>query len=277
MKVSTIIRKLPQTQEKEPHIKERIDRVGVEGIRTHLTIRSNGGEIFYLPEIDILIDLPGNKKGIHMSRLVETINEVLSGRSEEVADSLEHFGDTVLAEIQKKHPYESGEIAIRTLLVLHRTTPVSGKVSDEPYDVQVRVIRQNGHAKKYVEVRAVGSTLCPHSLELTGGRAHIQRAEARLGITTSLDTPLTFEKLIEICEKSFSAPTYTVLKSEDEKYLVETMFANPRFVEDLAREMFEKVKLLGIEGRVRIKATSYESIHKHNAVSEIERELKPIR
>jgi len=148
-------------------------------------------------------------------------------------------------------------------------------MSDEAYDVQVKVIREDGTDRKYVEVRAVGSTLCPHSLELTGGRAHMQRAEARLGIETALDSPVSVEELIEICESSFSAPTYTILKSEDEKQLVETMFANPRFVEDLARDIFEKVKLLGIEGRVKIKAISYESIHKHNAVSEIERELKP--
>jgi Uncharacterized conserved protein len=79
--------------------------------------------------------------------------------------------------------------------------------------------------------------------------------------------------MIEICEGCFSSPTFTVLKSEDEKFIVEKMFSNPKFVEDLTRECFDEVINLSIKGKVKIRAVSYESIHKHNAVSEIERKI----
>ena len=79
------------------------------------------------------------------------------------------------------------------------------------------------------------------------------------------------EELIEICEKSFSSPTFTVLKTNDEAAVVEEMFRNPKFVEDVARDCFRMAKNLNFKGRVKIRATSFESIHKHNAISEIER------
>lgn len=142
-----------------------------------------------------MIDLDEDKTGIYMSRLTETINEVVSRKTEGIQESLEEFGNEILEEIQKVHPYERGEITIKTTLI------------------------------------------------------------------------------IQICESSFSSPTFSLLKSEDEKFLVEKMHSNPKFVEDLVRECFEKVKNLGIKAKVHIKAVSYESIHKHNVISEIEREI----
>ena len=128
--------------------------------------------------------------------------------------------------------------------------------------------------RKYLETSVIGNTLCPHSLEVTGGKTHIQRCELKLGLNVELDEDLLFEKLIDICEASFSAPTFTVLKTVDEAYLVEQMYANPMFVEDVSRQCLDHVLGLGIEGRVLIKATSFESIHKHDAVAEIQRVLK---
>ena len=77
----------------------------------------------------------------------------------------------------------------------------------------------------------------------------------------------------EICEECFSSPTYSVLKTKDEKFVVEKMFSNPKFVEDLTRECFEKVKETDLKGTIEIKAISYESIHKHNVIAEITREI----
>jgi len=260
-------------QDRKPKIKERIDRVGVEGLRTHLKIVRQNVEFSHLPSIDVMIDLPSDKKGIHMSRLIESINETVSQKTEGIKESLEEFGNEILKEILKRHPYKRGEITIRTTLILNKITPVSGRTTNEPYDVIIKVMRDNGRPLKYLEIKAIGNTLCPHSLEITGGKSHIQRAELQLGLLTDLETDVTLEKMIEICEGCFSSPTFTVLKSEDEKFIVEKMFSNPKFVEDLTRECFDEVINLSIKGKVKIRAVSYESIHKHNAVSEIEREI----
>jgi len=187
---------------------------------------------------------------------------------------LEDFGNEVLEEIKLKQPFKKGEIAIYSILFIPKITPVTGKPTDEPNDITVKVIKEDGRTLKYLEVKVVGNTLCPHSLEIANGKTHIQRAEITLGILTDLNADLPLEKMIEICENSLSAPTYGVLKSEDEKFLIEKMYSNPRFIEDVVRECFSRVKKLGIKGKIKIKGVSYESIHKHNAVSEIERNVK---
>lgn len=259
------------TQDRLPKVKETIDRVGISGLRTGLKLTTNSGESFFTAEIDLFIDLDTERKGIHMSRLVESINEVISKGSRQPKDSFENLGMDILTELKKRHKYTIGEIAIRTTLFLRRHTPVSNKPTDEPYEVAVGVISRGDSYFKNLKVRAIGNTLCPHSLETTGGKAHVQRAEVDLQVEVPMKEEIRLEELIEICEKSFSSPTFTVLKTNDEASVVEEMFKNPKFVEDVARDCFRMTKNLKFKGKVKIRATSYESIHKHNAISEIER------
>lgn len=262
------------TQDQEPEIKEKVDKVGIEGIRTDLQIQGKTGTFSHLPTVNVMISLGENKKGIHMSRLAEAINEIALQKSEQAWESLEAFGHEVLKELAKKHPFHRGEVTIHSTLILEKTTPASEKQSREGYDVTVKVVREGEQIEKYLQVSVIGATACPHSQKLTGGKSHIQRAKISLGMWTDFTTSLPLEKLIRIAESSFSAPTYSVVKSEDERYLVDKMYDNPKFVEDIARECLSKVKDLGIAGIVRIRTVAYESIHKHNAVSEIERKIR---
>ncbi|MCL4519272.1 MAG: GTP cyclohydrolase I FolE2 [Thaumarchaeota archaeon] len=254
-----------------PKVKETIDRVGISGLRTALRLNNRGGETDFLAEIDLFIDLDTERKGIHMSRLVESINEVVSKGSRKARHSFETLGAGILSELKRRHKYGRAEITMKTTMFMRRHTPVTGKITDEPYDVAIKVISSGSETLKNLRVRAIGNTLCPHSLETTGGKAHVQRAELDLQIETSIKEKIPLEELIEICDKSFSTPTYTVLKTVDEAALVEDMFRNPKFVEDVARDCFKQTKNLNFKGRVKIRATSLESIHKHNAISEIER------
>jgi GTP cyclohydrolase IV len=262
---------LQPTQDRLPKVKEVIDRVGISGLRTILKLSNAGGETQFAAEIDLFIDLPEDRKGIHMSRLVESINEVVSRSSQRPKASFEKLGMNILAELKKRHHYSKGEIAIKTTLFMSRHTPVTNKKTDEPYDIEIGVVSQGEKFYKNMRVKAIGNTLCPHSLETTHGKAHVQRAELDLLIEAPIKEKIPLEELINICENSFSSPTYTVLKTVDEAAVVEEMFRNPKFVEDLARDCFRQTKNLKFTGRVKIRATSFESIHKHNAVSEIER------
>ncbi|MDG6905378.1 MAG: GTP cyclohydrolase I FolE2 [Nitrososphaerota archaeon] len=259
------------TQDRLPKVKETIDRVGISGLRTGLKLTTSSGETYFTAEIDLFIDLDTERKGIHMSRLVESINEVISKGSREPKDSFETLGVDILSELRNRHKYSTGGIAIKTTMFLRRHTPVTNKPTDEPYDVTVGVISRDNRFFKNLRVKAVGNTLCPHSLETTKGKAHVQRAEVDLQIEVPIDEEIRLEELIEICEKSFSSPTFTVLKTSDEASVVEEMFRNPKFVEDVARDCFRMAKNLNFKGKVKIRATSFESIHKHNAISEIER------
>jgi GTP cyclohydrolase-4 len=268
-----VLKETLDTQDRLPKVKEAIDRVGISGLRTGIRLCGTGGETCFTADVDLFIDLEDARKGIHMSRLVESINEVISKGSRLPKDSFEELGTDILEELQKRHKYKRGEITMRTTLLLRRYTPVTNKPTDEPYDVAVRIIRNDGSYFKNLEVKAIGNTLCPHSLETTHGKAHVQRAEIDLSIETSVKEKIVLEELIEICERSFSSPTYTVLKTVDEAAVVEEMFKNPKFIEDVTRDCFRQTKNLGFKGRVKIRAQSFESIHKHNAVSEIEREI----
>ncbi|MCH8022887.1 MAG: GTP cyclohydrolase I FolE2 [Thaumarchaeota archaeon] len=262
------------TQDRAPTVQQSIDKVGIEGLRTSIKVMRDGELFTYLATIDILVDLSEYRKGIHMSRLIESINEAITLKAGRPKASLETLGAEVLMELTRRHPFKQAEIAISTSLVLKRHTPVSKKPTYETYDVLAKVIWSEKKMRKYLETSVIGNTLCPHSLEVTGGKTHIQRCELKLGLNVELDEDLLFEKLIDICEASFSAPTFTVLKTVDEAHLVEQMYANPMFVEDVSRQCLDHVLGLGIEGRVLIKATSFESIHKHDAVAEIRRVLK---
>jgi GTP cyclohydrolase IV len=259
------------TQDRPPKVKEAIDKVGISGLRTGLKLCTNGSETSFNAEIDLFIDLGDDRKGIHMSRLVESINEVISKGSRQSKESFEQLGLDILEELKKRHKYSNGEITIRTTLILRRHTPITNKPTDEPYDVEVRVIARDGEFFKNLRAKVTGNTLCPHSLETTKGKAHVQRAEVDFQIESPIKEKIPLEELIDICENSFSSPTFTVLKTSDEAAVVEEMFRNPKFVEDVARDCYKQAKNLNVKGRVKIRATSFESIHKHNAVSMIER------
>ena len=261
------------TQDRAPKVKEAIDRVGISGLKAALKLKSGNrvAEEHFLADVSLFIDLDTERKGIHMSRLVESINEIISQGSRSAKESFEQIGKDILSELRKRHKYQRGEITMRTTILLRRHTPVSNKPTDEPYDIGVKITMNGDDLKKTLDVRAIGNTLCPHSLETTHGKAHVQRAELDLSIETQIGENIVLEELIEICEKSFSSPTFTVLKTVDEAAVVEEMFRNPKFVEDVARDCFKQVRNLNFKGSVRIRAVSLESIHKHNAVSEIER------
>lgn len=261
------------TQDQEPKIKAKIDRVGIENLKTNLKVQGKSGDFSHSPSIDVMISLGKNRKGVHMSRLIEAINAVISHKSKREVKSLERFGNEVLREIENKHPYQKGEIKINTTLILDKKTPASNKESTEHYDVTVTVTRRKNKVDKYLEVTVIGATACPHSLNLTNGKTHIQRSKISLGILTNVDSILPLEALIKIAENSFSAPTFSVVKSEDERALVKQIYKNPKFVEDVARECLSRTKKLGIKGEVHIRVVSYESIHKHNAVAQIIREI----
>ena len=255
-----------------PEVREKIDRVGVSGLRTNLKLRNGvGAEECFLTEISLYIDLDTERKGIHMSRLVESINEVIESGTQRIRTSFEELGSDILARLKQRHKHSNALIQFRTTMFLRRHTPVTNKPTDEPYDVDVKIFSRGTKLTKSLGVKAIGNTLCPHSLETTGGKAHVQRAEIELSIEVPIKEKIPIEELIEICERSFSSPTYTVLKTVDEAYVVEDMFKNPKFVEDVARDCYRQTKRLKFKGRVKIRVSSHESIHKHNAVSEIER------
>ena len=260
-----------ETQEETPRIKEPLRRVGITNLRSVAKINWKGRIYTFLPLFEITIDLPAEKKGIHMSRLVESVTEAMSEAVEEEVKeahtSLEELGRAIIRRLEGKHPHRRAEVWIRTHLIIPRETPASGKVSYEPYDVEVGVIKENRSLEKVLRVKVIGNTVCPHAMANNEGKTHIQRAVAELEVRTAFEENVALEDMIEVVESSFSSPTYTLLKTVDENAVVRRMFENPKFVEDVAREIFSKARER-FKGKIHVRVISNESIHKHDVIAE---------
>ncbi|ASJ02959.1 GTP cyclohydrolase [Thermococcus profundus] len=261
-----------ETQEETPRIMEPLRRVGITNLRSVARINWKGKVYTFLPLFEITIDLPAEKKGIHMSRLIESVTDAMSEAVEEEVmkahSSLEELGKCVIKRLEGKHPHRRAEVWVKTHLIIPRETPASGKTSYEPYDVEVGVIKnEDGSFEKVLRVRVVGNTVCPHAMANNDGKTHIQRAVGELEVRAPFEEEIPLEEMIDVVESSFSSPTYTLLKTPDENAVVQRMFSNPKFVEDVAREIFAKAKER-FGGRIHVKVVSNESIHKHDVIAE---------
>jgi len=262
-----------ETQEEPPEIKVYLPRVGITNLKSVAKIEWKGRIYTFIPTFEVAIDLPEEKKGIHMSRLVESITETMSEAVEEevkkVHTSLEDLALCIIRRIEKKHSHKRAEVWIKSTLILERQTPASGKTSYEPYDVEVGVIKNSdGSIKKVLKVKVIGNTACPHAMANNQGKTHIQRAIAELEIETHFNEDIALEDMIEVVESSFSSPTYTLLKTPDENAVVRRMYENPKFVEDVAREIVYKARNR-FKGKIHVKVISHESIHKHDVIAEV--------
>lgn len=260
-----------ETQEELPEIRERLHRVGITNLRTIARINWKGKLYTFIPTFEITIDVPEEKKGIHMSRLVESITETMSEAVEEEVKeahtSLEELGLAIIHRLEQKHPHKRAEVWVKTQLIMERQTPASKKISLEAYDVEVGVIKELKNVEKVLKVTVIGNTACPHAMANNQGKTHIQRAVTTLEIRTNYGEEIALEDMIDLVESSFSSPTYTLLKTIDENAVVQNMYSNPKFVEDVAREIIFKAKQK-FKGRIHVKVVSHESIHRHDVIAE---------
>ncbi len=255
-------------QNSKPDIEEDLERVGVAGLRTIVVTEWKGKEYRFVPEIELVIDLDKKRKGVHMSRLVEAITESIEEESMIRHGSLEELERDMLERLKKKHSYRRADISMNTELVIPKKTPVTRRKTMETHDVGVRVFYSNGEYRKALRVNVWGNTLCPHALRSSNGKSHIQRADATLEIETDYENKIELEEMIKCVEESFPSEIYTLLKTEDEVYVVNKMFKRPKFVEDVTREILRDAKKRFSDCEVRVRTVSHESIHRHNVIAE---------
>lgn len=258
---------MTETQDNRPVVKEDLERVGITNLRTIIIINWNGREYRFIPEIEITVDLDKSKKGAHMSRLVESIAELIEIESGSRHNSIEELGKSVLERLSEKHAYKKADIWMRTELVISRKTPVTGKQTMEVHNVEIGVSSGKNY-KKTLRVHVIGNTLCPHAMMKNNGKSHMQRAEAMLELTTAYGNRVGLDDMIDVVENSFSSEVYSLLKTEDEIHIVDKMFRNPKFVEDVTREILHRAKGRFRNCRIRAKTISYESIHRHDVIAE---------
>ena len=235
-------------------------------------------------KMDLFVDLPASQKGSHMSRNLELVSEIIDENLKKPVADLESFCAQIAKLLLNKHEYATfSEIKAEAEYFLERKYP-SGKKGLEPYTLVAEARAKNtGEMKKLIGIRAIGMTACPCAREVikTVGKynekyippTHNQRNNTTLMIEVpGDDKSVDANDLIEIVEQSFSSPTYSLLKRREEGKLVFNAHKNPKFVEDVVRDILSNIlkryKKLPDDVIVIVRSESEESIHKHNAFAE---------
>lgn len=242
-----------------------IDRVGVKDLSYPITVldRSNEKQNT-VASVCMYVDLPHNFKGTHMSRFVEILNHF---RGEITMRNIPE----ILSVMKKRLRSESAEIEFRFPYFLEKMAPVSKIKSLMEYEgIFLGMSREGDDFVLGVKVPVM--SLCPCSKEISKHGAHNQRSIVNARIR--FNKFVWLEELIEIIEKSASAPLYSLLKRVDEKYITEKSYNNPVFAEDIVRNIANKFKK---DNRIiwySIEVESFESIHKHSAYAFIKSHLQ---
>lgn len=241
-----------------------IDRVGVRGLRHPLQVEDRSGHRqATVAELTMTVSLAHDTKGAHMSRFVEMINELgepLSVRSFR----------RLLEGMTERLEAPDGEIDIRFPYFRQKHAPVSGVASLMDYRAAFIGRRRAGHNDVWLQVAAPATSLCPCSKKISEYGAHNQRSE--ITIEARVEDIIWLEELIEIAEGAASAEVYGVLKRTDEKYVTEQAYDNPKFVEDIIRELAIALEADERIRAFRISCENFESIHNHSAFAELSRD-----
>jgi len=240
-----------------------IDQVGVKGIRYPITVRDKDmGEQQTVAEINMYVNLPRTYKGTHMSRFVEILNEYNR------RISIQNFSD-ILEEMKKRLNAESAHMEITFPYFINKSAPVTGTEGLMEYKCSFKGSLNSKGSDLIAMIFVPICTLCPCSKEISDFGAHNQRGEVRLQVRFKKFVWL--EDLIRLVEESASCDVYSVLKREDEKYVTEKAYQNPRFVEDIVREIALKLNQDPNITWFAVESENFESIHNHNAYAYIEK------
>jgi GTP cyclohydrolase-4 len=277
---------LPDVQSSLAPSQFKLTRVGVTGVKklVHIKRPNKQSSLPLTVILDLFVDLPAVQKGSHMSRNLELISEIIDRNLKTPVSDLESFCANTAELLLEKHDYATfSEVKAEADYFLDVMYP-SGQQGSEPYTLIAEArAKRNGELKKLIGVKVVGMTACPCAMEVVrklGNHkkdcpvpTHNQRNIGTLMIEVPRESGMIdADDLIDIVEKSFSSPTYSILKRKEEAELVLKAHAKPRFVEDVVRAMLsavlKKYRSLPDEVLVIARSESEESIHKHNAFAE---------
>jgi GTP cyclohydrolase IB len=239
-----------------------INKVGIKDIRHPIRVRDrSGGEQHTIATFNMYVDLPHNFKGTHMSRFVEILNHY---EREITVDSFKEM----LTEMSERLGARSGHIEMRFPYFISKKAPVSGVQSLLDYDVTFIGERKNNQNSLRIRIVIPVTSLCPCSKEISDYGAHNQRSHVTVNCRTR--GFIWLEELIDVVEREASSELFGLLKRPDEKYVTERAYDNPKFVEDMVRDIAVK---FNADERIRaysVESENFESIHNHSAYAMVE-------
>lgn len=266
--MTVLVPELPDIQEKKPDHQIKLNRVGVSKLKIPVFIKRKNGTVQQtVSEVSCYVDLDADKKGINMSRLPISIynyaNEFLCGKTVlEIAEKIREISSAKKCDLIYEFPYfteKEAPITKQVGIVDHKIT----------FNASIDEYKENWS----FSVEGVGTSLCPCSKEISNEGAHNQKCYVEVSVYPKIIPEykwIWIEEIIEVIDKSVSCEIYSVLKRSDEKYVTEKAYKNAKFVEDIARQVYELLKSDSRIDKFKIKVSSDESIHIHRAEAIIE-------
>ena len=241
-----------------------INKVGVKDLYHPVRVKDrSAGEQHTVANFNMYVALPHNFKGTHMSRFVEVLHQ------HEREISVESFRQ-MLSEMTRRLDATTGHIEMSFPYFVMKTAPVSGVASLMNYEASLIGEIHDGREDMWMQVVVPVTSLCPCSKRISERGAHNQRSH--ITIKAKVTEHLWLEELIDIAEQEASSELFGILKRPDEKHVTERAYDNPKFVEDIVRDVAVR---LNAEPRVLayvVEAENFESIHNHSAYALIERD-----
>jgi GTP cyclohydrolase I len=240
-----------------------INRVGIKDISHPVRVKDrSAGEQHTIANFNMYVSLPHNFKGTHMSRFVEILHT-------EREISVESFR-AMLEKMTERLEADTGHIEMTFPFFVMKTAPVSGVESLMDYRASLIGERRDGRTEMWVRVVVPVTSLCPCSKKISAYGAHNQRSHVT--ISAKLRTHMWIEEIIGIAESEASCELYGILKRPDEKYVTERAYDNPKFVEDMVRDVAARLNADERVAAYTVESENFESIHNHSAYALIERD-----
>jgi len=263
--IKTPPRPLTDVQASADDRRVAIDKVGVKNVTYPIRLRTPEGEDQHtVATVNMYVSLPHHQKGTHMSRFLEVLNEHAQEIDPTNVMAIAH-------DIKERLNARDAHLELEFDYFVKKVSPVSKMSALMAFRVAFECVT-NGEDDFIMGVKAPATSLCPCSKAISDYGAHNQRCEIEARVRPN--AMLWIEDLVALCESAASAPVYPVLKRPDEKFVTEEAYDNPKFVEDIVRDL---AVTLDNEGRIdwyRINSENFESIHSHNAYAAIEKDKR---
>ena len=298
-----LLNRMVDLQESPPKVQLKLTRVGVKNLTLELNVSGKGGTISLFPTIELYVDLPSTRRGVHMSRDPESLYEVLEKSDEFKVQHVEDFCETLVRNLLRKHDYATmAEVNLYSTYAIPHQAPGQSVVTQEPVEIiaEATALRNNKgdvSVNRAIGVKVVGFTACPCTqellktlskdrlekmgyeekdvkkiLEVLPCATHTQRTTGFVLLTIPEGHYVNVEDLASIVEESMSGQTYAILKRPAEASIVEHAHRRTMFTEDVVREVLlalsKKYQNLPDSVGIFVQMHSNESVHKHDIIAE---------
>lgn len=264
--VTDPIASMPDVQSSADNRKIGIQRVGVRGVRHPLLVKAGSADA--MPTVatwEMTVALPPTEKGTHMSRFVALLEQF---RSQAMTPQLFcNMAQEMLVLLNA----EKGDIQASFPYFIQKTAPVSGVASLMDYELTWRAVASTkGQVQFELEALVPVTSLCPCSKAISEYGAHNQRSHVTVTLGLTDLVSLDIDALVQRIEQQASCELWGLLKRTDEKFVTERAYENPKFVEDLVRDVADQLQRVPGVSHYRVVAENFESIHNHSAYAVIE-------